>query len=128
MRNNNTERLPKGTLKKTIDDIIKRLELPPAATATITPESIKSRIKIGKTVITRTTGGLYSPLLPMEQAVVDIVIQMARIRVCLCPSDGICLVNSMLNQSDLQAKLIEWKKKYSHSNDNVGGVSRGYWN
>jgi len=79
----------------------------PAAAATITPESIKSSIKRGETVITRTTGGLYSPLLPMEQAVVDIVIQMARIRVCLRPSDGIRLVNSMLNQSDLQEKLIE---------------------
>ena len=106
MRNNNTERLPKGTLKKTIDNIINRRNLPLAAAVTITPESIKSRIKRGKTVITRTTGGLYSPLLPMEQAVVDIVIQMARIRVCLHPSDGIRLVRSMLNQSDLQAKLI----------------------
>ena len=78
-------------------------------------------------MITRTTGGLYSPLLPMEQAVVDIVIQMARIRVCLRPSDGIRLVNSMLKESNLQDKLIEWKNKYSHSEGNMGGVGASMW-
>jgi len=50
----------------------------------------------------------------MEPSVVDIIIiQMARIRVCICPSDEVCLVKSMMHRTGLQQKLVEWKWKYS---------------
>jgi len=83
-------------------------------------------MKRGKLVTNFTTGGLYSPLLEMEPAVVDIIVQMARIRVCLCLSNGVRLVKSMLHMTGLQQKLVEWKRKYSHHDSNISTVGPGY--
>jgi len=62
----------------------------------------------------------------MEPAVIDIIIQMARIRVCIHPSDGVRLVNSMLSRTGQQQTLIEWKRKYSHHDLNISTVGQGY--
>ena len=48
VRDNRKTRLPKGTLVKTIADIVKRRELPCTTAATIMPESIKSRSRRDK--------------------------------------------------------------------------------
>mmetsp|Transcript_25328 Transcript_25328/g.29833 ORF Transcript_25328/g.29833 Transcript_25328/m.29833 type:complete len:154 (+) Transcript_25328:717-1178(+) len=52
---------------------------------------------------------------------------MARIRHSLAPSDGLRLINSMLHGSTSQEKLVNWKLKYSHCQDSLGEVGRGYW-
>ena len=118
-------RLEKGSLKRLIEQVVEDRDFRDGTL--ITPSSILHRHKRGKLVTTRTTGGLYSPLLDMEPAVVNIIIQMARIRVCLRPSDGVRLINSMLNSTGLQSQLVEWKKKYSHHENNICTVGQGYW-
>ena len=125
LKDKTTARLEKGSLKKLTTQVINDRDLP--ARTSITPSSILHRQKRGKLVTTRTTGGLYSPLIEMEPAVVNIIIQMARIRVCLRPSDGVRLINSMLNSTGLQKKLMEWKRKYSHHGTNISIVGQGYW-
>ena len=57
---------------------------------------------------------------------VEIILQMARIRQCLIPSKGLQLVNSLINGTKLQQELIAWKKR-GNSNNEAGIVGRGHW-
>lgn len=50
---------------------------------------------------------------------------MAIIRQCLTPSNGIKLVNSMINGTANQENLVQWKNIYS--NNSFGTVGSGYW-
>ena len=70
-------------------------------------------------------GGLQSPLVEIDNAVVKIVLMMARIHQCLSPSKGLALVNSLIDNQPIQKKLIQWKKKYSSNESGVVGVK--YW-
>ena len=71
------KRLVKGSLKRIIDQVTKERDLPEGDL--ITEAAIVSRLKRGKLVTNRINGGLYSPLLDLEPAAVDVIIQMARI-------------------------------------------------
>ena len=71
------KRLAKGSLKRIIDEVTQDRDLPEGDF--ITEAAIVSRLKRGRLVTDRTTGGLYSPLLELEPAAVDVIIQMARI-------------------------------------------------
>jgi len=71
-------------------------------------------------------GGLSSPLLEIDDAVVEIILLMARIRQCLTPSTGLALVNSLIDKQPIQEKLIAWKKKFS--SNATGTVGYKYWN
>ena len=53
--------------------------------------------------------------------------QMARIRACLTPSDGLRLINSLIVDTNAQETLFAWKEKYSHIKKNVKTVGGGYW-
>ncbi len=50
---------------------------------------------------------LQSHLAAMYEAVVKIVLVMAQIQQCLCPSKGLILVNSLIDNQPIQQKLIE---------------------
>ena len=51
---------------------------------------------------------------------------MARVWKCLTPSQGVALVNSMIEGTKIQTKLMKFKKKYSQGS-NLGRVGEGYW-
>ena len=70
--------------------------------------------------------GHISPLRKIEPAIVKIIIQMARIRQSLTPSKALSLVNSIIDEKQIQQDLIKWKEKYSNNMD--GTVGQGYWN
>ena len=61
----------------------------------------------------------------IEPIVVEIILQMARLRQCLCPSKGLQLVNSLIKGTDIQKELIEWKKKNTLNTN--GTLGTGYW-
>ena len=67
-------------------------------------------------------GGLQSPLVAMDEAVVKIVLVMARIRQCLCPSKGLALVNALIDNQPIQENLIQWKRKYTSNDTGTVGV------
>ena len=50
---------------------------------------------------------------------------MARIRQCLSPSQGLALVNSLIDEQPIQQDLIQWKTKFSTNCD--GSVGAKYW-
>lgn len=52
---------------------------------------------------------------------------MDRIRVCLCPSNGVRLINFMLSNTGVQENLMEWKRKYRHHETNISTFGQGYW-
>ena len=89
--------------------------------------SIQTRIERGKLSLTRCSGGHYSPLLSIEPGVVEIMRQMARIRACLTPSDGLRLINSSIVATTAQDNLVAWEHKYSHIRKNVDMAGSGYW-
>ena len=70
-------------------------------------------------------GGHVSPLTDIEETVILIIIQMARIRQYLSPSTGLALVKSLIDGQPLQEALVKWKTKYS--SNTLGTVGRKYW-
>ena len=69
--------------------------------------------------------GHVSPLSKIEPTIIEITLQMARIRQSITPSRGLLLVNSLIQNMPIQKDLIDWKRKYS--NDSLGTVGKGYW-
>ena len=70
-------------------------------------------------------GGHEPPLVALYDAIVEIVLTMARIWQCLSPSSGLALVNSLTEGEPIQKQLIEWMRKYS-SNAKCT-VGKKYW-
>ena len=56
--------------------------------------------------------GHISPLLPIEDTVVQFIIKMAEIRQSLTPSRGLALINSLISEMPIQKDLEEWKKSF----------------
>ena len=73
--------------------------------------------------------GQVSPLAYIEQKIVDIVVRMARIRQYLTPSQGLNIVNCVIQGTERQKALIEWKRSNLCSTDEeaLGKVGIGYW-
>ena len=86
---------------------------------------IPQREKTSKVFITQDNGGHVSPLQPIKSKIVAVIVQMAQIRQCLAPSQGVQLLNSMIDGTNVQKELIQFKNKYSHGIE--GKIGRGYW-
>ena len=71
-------------------------------------------------------GGHTTPLQRIEPEIVSVLIQMARIRQSLTPSQAIQLINSMIVGTSVQRELVKFKDKYSHGGEG-GCVGQGYW-
>ena len=56
--------------------------------------------------------GHVSPLIPIEETVVQFIIKMAEIRQSLTPSRGLALINSLINEMPIQKELEDWKKGF----------------
>ena len=108
------KRMRKGRLAEIISSIEQKRNLPVGST--IKESLVRKRITRGKSFIT-TKKGLQSPLLAMENLLVRTIIQMARVRQCLTPSQGVALVNSMIEGTQIKTKLMNWKKKYSQGSN-----------
>ena len=71
--------------------------------------------------------GTGSPLAGLESDVVEVIIMMASIRQPLNPSQGLALLNSMMEGTCHQEKLIRWKKVYHPDSTDLGYVTHSYW-
>ena len=113
-----------GTLKHIIERNKKKYDL---VDVNVPLKTIEQRIHRNRveTVGNKCCGGHKSPLLSIEDTVVDILLQMARIRQSLTPTRGLALVNSLIEDQPIQKNLIEWKEKIS--NNGKGTVGMSYW-
>lgn len=115
------EQMKPGTLK----DIIRTVKSIRRVTKDILPDAIRCHIHRKKPTSHHVAGGQVSPLMRIELVVVEIILQMARIHQCLCPSKGLELVNSLIKSTWIQEELIQWKRR--NTPNNTGTVGAGYW-
>ena len=103
----------KGTRVKagTPNKIIQSLKHTRNIDNTISSTAITRHCDRKQLVSHHVAGGKVSPMLSIEPIVVEIILQMARIRQCLCPNKGLQLVNSLIKDTNTQKELIEWKKR-----------------
>ena len=120
------KRMTKGALAIIIADVQEDRNLPPDFSMPL--DTIRTRIKRKKLFAFHR--GHTTPLLDIEPVVVSTIKQMCQIRQCLTPPQGIELVNSMIDGTEVQKNLVRFKKKNSHAptDASLGTVGRGYWN
>ena len=104
------KRLPKNTLLNIIRAVTRRSGLPPDC---ITKSCIRSRLKHGRNdCVYKSTPGPSSPLLKYEPEFVAVIVQMARMRMALSPTDCIALINSLIEWKQVQRDLFEFKNNH----------------
>ena len=74
-----------------------------------------------------TGGARQYPLLPQETMFIATIIQLERIRQCLTPSQGLTMINLMMQDTLVQENLIKFKQNHSHINSNPGKLGADYW-
>ena len=117
-----SSRLEPGVL----DHIIQSVKLKRKTTENISSSAIRKRSERHSLVNHHVARGQVSPLLRIEPVIVEIILQMARIRQCLCPSKGLQLVNSIIKGTKIQDELIKWKQ--TNTPNECGTVGISYWN
>ena len=121
-RTKNSERVPKGWLKSTIESVIRSRGLP--STTTISVKSIRKRTK----PIVLTQQGCETLMYQVEPQLVTLILAMAQARRCLQASECISLANDLIKGSDLEKKIIERKKKIMEVyDDNTPVLGKKYW-
>ena len=121
------EAIQKGSRIKygALRDLIKSVKSARHIKADISSSAIRRRVHRNRLVNHHIAGGQVSPLLKIEPLIVEIILQMARIRQCLCPSKGLQLVNSIIKGTKMQEELIKWKQ--TNTPNDCGTVGVGYW-
>ena len=74
--------------------------------------------------------GNHSPLLHIEHQIVSLLICMSKPKRSLKTSDAIMLINSLIDATDYQTQLIEWKRKhntFAENDESLGKIGRKYW-
>ena len=120
--NRKNKRVKRGYLLNLIKRIKTKNNIPD--NVNIRETTIRQRVK-RKRVFTNGSRGHESPLLPIESTVVKLIIQLSRIRQCLTPSQGLSLVNSLIDDTPVQEDLIAFKNRFCCNKE--GKVGRSYW-
>ena len=83
------------------------------------------RLKCNK-AFTLISSGNLSPLLSIEPTIVSTIIQLSRILQSINLSQGLLLVNIIIDGTPAQADLVEWKLNICCNGDNMVKVGTGY--
>ena len=118
---NKTERVRKGLLNEIIEDVQKKRGIEDKTS----PLAIRKRVLRNCLNNHHLAGGQVSPLQKIEPIIVNIIVQMARMRQCLTPSKGLLLVNSLISGTNIQRELVKWKQ--TNTPNFTGTLGRGYW-
>ena len=111
-----------GDLKRLIDEKKKEFGI----NISISSRTIKNRIQRGSLT---TPHGAKSPLEEVEVALVEICIQMGKIRQPLSCTKAITLMNDMIENTNTKQKLIEFQqsRKLGTYGFEKGKVTSGWW-
>ena len=120
-KENGNGRVRKGALKEIIEDVRKKRRID----EDISPLAIRKRVVRNSLVNHHLAGGQVSPLEKIEPIIVNIIVQMARMRQCLTPSKGLMLVNSLITGTRIQSELVAWKR--NNTPNFTGTLGPGYW-
>lgn len=97
--------LPSGNLGSIIKEITVRNAL---SEGSISESCIRQRVKKQKLCVAKNHSGTLSPLHNYEDTFVRTLIQMARMRQSLSPSQCVNLINSMITGTDAETALISF--------------------
>ena len=114
-----------GYMKKLIDE--KKKEFGVNCTRTISTRTIQNRTHRGRTLTTH--HGAKAPLEEVELALVQICIQMGKIRQPLSCTEAITLMNDLIENTDTKQKLIEFQQSRNLGTYGFekGRVTTGWW-
>ena len=117
-----TKRLARGHLTRLIANVKTRNGL--GDDVYISENCICKRQKKGKLFIETARRGPPSPLQAYKSEFVQIIVQMAKMRQPLSPSEVIAFINSTIAGTHIQADLVAYKSTSSHGGS--GTIGRGY--
>ena len=112
-----------GCLKNIIKEVKSKNSIPEYVI--FDKHKICQRLWIGD-VYSDGCGGHNYHILPMDSTIIKPILQMARIRRCLTPTQGLALVNSMIDGTTVQSDIMKLYKKYCPSYK-LGTVGSGCW-
>ena len=88
-------------------------------------EAIRSRYYSGN--LNKSAKGPYSPMRLVEPKLVELIIQMSRIRRCLTVSQCLLLANDLIEGTDVEKAVVEYKKKIKASDNEKANLGPRYW-
>ena len=80
----------------------------------------KKETRYNDIIVTRIHGGHISPMIKVEDKLVGLIIQMARIRHPLTPSSCLQLTNNFISGTQTEKDVIDFKTKYCFNNSKDG--------
>ena len=121
LRRGENKRVQKGYLEQVIQE--KKEEF--GVSCAISNETVRSRIKRG--ILGPTHRGTAAPLQNAELALVEIIIQMGKIRQPLTRDEAIGIMNDMISETEMSETLKEFQKVRTSSSLNFGSVGKNWW-
>ena len=73
---------------------------------------------------------MYCPLIHIEKKAIDLIICMSKLKCSLTVCEALCLINDLIDGTDIQKRLIEWKiyhKIYQKNPNDMGKVGKLWW-
>ena len=120
-KRNNNGRLPRGQFKMIHDATIKKYSL--VNKFSISPKLIQSRIRRKKLTVLKTDS--QSPMNPVEPVIKQIVVWKQEAGQPITPAEGLAVVNSLIDGTEVQNKLKEFQR--SKQKPPTGVLSNKYW-
>ena len=95
---------PPGLAEEVISEVKGELGMPDAD---VKPGTVQQRVRRGKTE--NFGRGNPSPTRRLDEAVCQIIIQLADMRQCITREEGIGLVNSLIKDTEIEKEIVEFK-------------------
>jgi hypothetical protein len=122
------KRMRNGRLQEILEEVKIRHNLP--SDFTVSNQTLKTRLKRKQLSLPLDNkNGPLTPLASIEPNLVNMAKQMAKCRIPLTCGQGIMMINSCIEGTESQKKLIEFKQriKSDQDSDSLGTVGSGYW-
>ena len=113
----------KGCLDKIIEQKKKEFGIPDGFE--IKKGLIRSRLQRKKPIVNGL--GPESPMVDAEPQLVELIIRMGRIRRCLTPTQCLHLANDLIKGTEIEARVINFKKKLFHRDYDSAELGLRYW-
>jgi len=116
------KRLKRGRLDEIINEVktLRNLE-----DVSVTKDSIRKQISRNKPIAG--TRGHSTPMEEVEPCLLQLFIQLGRIRAPVSNTEGLSLANSLIIGMPIEQKIIDWKKKYSYYRKSDDVLGTAYW-
>ena len=121
------KRLPRGRLNEIIESVTSKYGLD---SSDVCPITIRQRAtRSDDAIVNRMHDGHISPMAKVEDKLVGLIIQMARIRHLLTPSSSLKLANDFISGTQTEKDVIDFKNKYCFNESDDGKIllGRGYF-